>query len=39
MQLEIFADSRDVMLCNDALEALMHRRASASYQAWQRLAD
>lgn len=39
MQLDIFADSRDVMLRNDVLDALQRRHASAAQQAWQRLAD
>jgi hypothetical protein len=38
MQLDIFADSRDVMLRNDVLEALIRRHASNSRHAWQRLA-
>src|ERR1700688_2957457 len=39
MQLDIFADSRDVMLRNDVLEALQRRHASGARQAWQRMAD
>ena len=39
MQLDIFDDSRDVMLRNDVLEALIRRHAPDSRQAWQRLAD
>src|SRR5260370_37210791 len=39
MQLDIFADSRDVMLRNDVLEALQRRHASEARQAWQRFAD
>ena len=39
MQLDIFADSRDVMLRNDVLDALQRRHAAAAGQAWQRLAD
>jgi hypothetical protein len=38
MQLDIFADSRDVMLRNDVLEALMRRHASDARQAWQKLS-
>jgi hypothetical protein len=39
MQLDIFADSRDVMLRNDVLDALHRRHASDARQAWQRLGD
>jgi hypothetical protein len=39
MQLDIFADSRDVMLRNDVLDALQRRHASAARQAWRRFAD
>lgn len=39
MQLEIFADSRDVMCRDDVLDALQRRHASAARQAWQRLVD
>ena len=39
MQLDIFADSRDVMLRNDVLDALQRRHAAAARQAWQRMAD
>jgi hypothetical protein len=39
MQLDIFADSRDVMLRNDVLDALHRRDAVSARQAWQRLAD
>jgi hypothetical protein len=39
MQLDIFADSRDVMLRNDVPEALQRRHASGARQAWQRMAD
>jgi hypothetical protein len=39
MQLDIFADSRDVMLRNDVLDALARRHIADSRQAWQRLAD
>jgi hypothetical protein len=39
MQLDIFADSRDVMLRNDVLDALQRRHAAAARQAWQWLAD
>jgi hypothetical protein len=38
MQLDIFADSRDVMLRNDVLDALIRRHATDSRQAWQRPA-
>jgi hypothetical protein len=38
MQLDIFADSRDVMLRNDVLDALHRRDAVSARQAWQRLA-
>jgi hypothetical protein len=38
MQLDIFADSRDVMLRNDVLGALHRRDAGDARQAWQRLA-
>jgi hypothetical protein len=37
MQLDIFADSRDVMLRNDVLDALHRRDAVSARQAWQRL--
>ena len=37
-QLDIFADSRDVMLRNDVLEALNRRHPGDARQAWQRLA-
>jgi hypothetical protein len=39
MQLDIFADSRDVMLRNDVLDALHRRHPGDARQAWQRLAD
>ena len=39
MQLDIFADSHDVMLRNDVLEALQRRHASSARQALQRMAD
>ena len=39
MQLDIFVDSRDVMLRNDVLDALQRRHASSARQAWQRMAD
>jgi hypothetical protein len=39
MQLDIFADSRDVMLRNDVLEALQRRDAASARQAWRRMAD
>jgi len=38
MQLDIFADSRDVMLRNDVLDALHRRHVGDARQAWQRLA-
>ena len=38
-QLDIFADSRDVMLRNDVLEQLQRRDAAEARQAWQKLAD
>jgi hypothetical protein len=37
MQLDIFADSRDVMLRNDVVDALHRRDAISARQAWQRL--
>jgi hypothetical protein len=37
MQLDLFADSRDVMLRNDVLDALQRRHASDARQAWERL--
>jgi hypothetical protein len=37
MQLDIFADSRDVMLRNDVLDALHRRRARQAQDAWQKL--
>jgi hypothetical protein len=39
MQLDIFADSRDVMLRNDVLDALHRRHPGDAREAWQRLAD
>jgi hypothetical protein len=39
MQLDIFADSRDVMLRNDVLDALLERNASAARLAWRKLHD
>ena len=38
MQLDIFADSRDVMLRNDVLDALHRRHPGDAREAWQRLA-
>ncbi|CAB3809308.1 hypothetical protein LMG28614_07008 [Paraburkholderia ultramafica] len=38
-QLDIFADSRDVMLRNDVLDALQRRDAVEARQAWQKLVD
>lgn len=38
MQLDIFGDSRDVMLRNDVLDARHRRDAVSALQAWQRLA-
>ncbi|MFB9127606.1 hypothetical protein E2553_41625 [Paraburkholderia dipogonis] len=38
-QLDIFADSRDVMLRNDVLDALHRRHAIDARRAWQKLAD
>ncbi|CAB3723521.1 hypothetical protein LMG22037_04972 [Paraburkholderia phenoliruptrix] len=38
MQLDLFADSRDVMLRNDVLDALQRRHASDARQAWERLS-
>ena len=38
MQLDIFADSRDVMLRNDVLDALHRRHSGDAREAWQRLA-
>jgi hypothetical protein len=38
-QLDIFADSRDVMLRNDVLRALEQHDASAARTRWQALAD
>jgi hypothetical protein len=37
MQLDLFADSRDVMLRNDVLDALQRRHAADARQAWERL--
>src|SRR5260370_40330740 len=37
MQLDLFADSRDVMLRNDVLDALQRRHAVDARQAWERL--
>ena len=37
MQLDLFADSRDVMLRNDVLDALQRRHACDARQAWERL--
>jgi hypothetical protein len=37
MQLDLFADSRDVMLLNDVLDALQRRHAADARQAWDRL--
>jgi hypothetical protein len=39
MQIDIFADSRDVMLCNDVLDALLKRNASAARLACKKLRD
>jgi hypothetical protein len=39
MQLDIFADSREVMLRNDVLDALLRRDASAARLAWETLRD
>jgi hypothetical protein len=39
MQLDIFADSRDVMLRNDVLNALLRRDARAARPAWETLRD
>ena len=39
MQLDIFADSHDVMLRNDVLDALLRRDASAARLAWETLRD
>jgi hypothetical protein len=39
IQLDIFADSRDVMLRNDVLDALHRRHAGDARQAWQTLGD
>ena len=39
MQLDIFADSRDVMLRNDVLDAVHRRHAGDAREARQRLAD
>src|SRR5260221_3097675 len=39
VQLDLFADSRDVMLRNDVLEALQRRHAADARQAWERLTD
>ena len=36
-QLDIFADSQDVMLRNDVVQALQGQHAKAAQQAWQRL--
>jgi hypothetical protein len=36
-QLDLFADSRDVMLRNDVADALLRRDAPAAQAAWQRL--
>jgi len=38
MQLDIFADSRDVMLRNDVLDALHRRHPGEAREAWERLA-
>ena len=38
MQLDIFIDSRDVMLRNDVLDALHRRHPGDAREAWQRLA-
>jgi hypothetical protein len=38
-QLDIFADSRDVMLRNDVLDALQRHHAVEARQAWQKLVD
>ena len=38
-QLDLFADSRDVMLCNDAIEALLRRDAAGAAAAQHALAD
>ena len=37
MQLDLFADSRDVMLRNDVLDALQRHHASDARQTWERL--
>ena len=37
MQLDLFADSRDVTLRNDVLDALQQRHACDARQAWERL--
>src|ERR1700730_14369088 len=37
MQLDLFADSRDVMLRNDVLDSLQRRHACDARQAWERL--
>jgi hypothetical protein len=39
MQLDLFADSRDVMLRNDVLEAVRRLHAADAREAWQRLQD
>jgi hypothetical protein len=39
MQCDIFADSRDVMLRNDVLDALQRRQANDARNAWQRFSD
>jgi len=39
MQLDIFADSRDVMLRNDVLDALHRRHPGDARQSWQILVD
>jgi hypothetical protein len=39
MQLDIFADSRDVMLRNDVLDALHRQHPGDAREGWQKLAD
>ncbi len=39
MQLDLFADSRDVMLRNDVLDALHRRDAAGARRAWERLVE
>ncbi|WP_160109958.1 hypothetical protein [Caballeronia choica] len=39
MQIDIFADSRDLMLRNDVLDALLRHDASAARPTWESLRD